>query len=361
MSFVKKAIKKVFKTVKRAVKKVGSFLKRAWENPIVRTAILIAAAYFTAGLINPNFPGWSASWSSNMAAAGGASASFGAKVGVFFQTVGQTISAGSAYINQGISNLFGKGGEATGLAPSTSSTVTDLSGVATEGAGAETVAQALAGDLSPVVPTAQKIGTSIASSADMAKWMGTALPKTTTSLMADVGLSTWGKVLYGAQKTAGKFGQLLMADSFAGTAARWGTIMGMQMYWQNKQYEKEEGYFRGRNIWGTSAFDGGPGWADQIARPRINRTGQVANAPQTPSAAQQMAQGPQQPIPAQAASIQQPGGLLAAAPVPAAQSAQQGLLAQTGVPAQQTQAPPATQPPQGRPPYGVYPEILGVA
>lgn len=368
MSFVKKAVKKVFKVVKRAVKKVGSFLKRAWDNPYVRMAIIIAAAYFTAGLINPSFS-WSQAWSANMAAAGGANATMAAKVGVFFQTVGQTISAGSAYISQGVSNLFGQG--SAPAAGTVGNTTTSAATVGSDAWALEEVAVTATKIGNAAVPTTDAL---IASGANKASGaLAAENIAATTELMAGSatsGLGTWGQIAKTGIDLSKKFGKLLLSDSWQGSAARWGISLGLQSYWQNKQFEKEEWYFRGRNIYGMPAFGGeeGEGWAGKLLQPRINRgataqsVDQLAQQQGPQTQAGEMAQTPTGPVPASANYAQASPGLLAPQPQQAGYSPEiQGLLAQSGVPAHQTQAPPATQPSQGRPPYGVYPELLGVA
>lgn len=92
MSFVKKAFKAVFKVVK----KVGKFVKRAWNNKWVRTALLVGATFFTAGVAAGG--GWANFWSA--ATKGG--------VGNFFSTVGSTIAEGFSTIT---GSLFKGGGE----------------------------------------------------------------------------------------------------------------------------------------------------------------------------------------------------------------------------------------------------------
>jgi hypothetical protein len=88
MSFVSKAVKKVFGVVKKAVK----FVKRAWDSPWVRTAFMVAATVFTAGLASG---GWAAFSQS----------AFSQGIGGFFSAVGNTMASGFSNIVAGFKGL----------------------------------------------------------------------------------------------------------------------------------------------------------------------------------------------------------------------------------------------------------------
>lgn len=104
MSFIGKAVKKVFSIGKKIVKGIG----KAFENKWVRSAFLVALTVFTAGLGSVGFAGFSAS----MASAGGG-------LGGFFSAVGSTMAAGYSTIATGVKSFF-TGSAAPAAAPITS-------------------------------------------------------------------------------------------------------------------------------------------------------------------------------------------------------------------------------------------------
>lgn len=199
MSFVKKAVKKVF----RAVKKVGSFFKRALKNKWVQTALLVGASFFTAGLAAGG--GWAA-FSSSMSAATAAGSS---SIGAFFSTVGSTIATGFSSVMSSVGSLFKAGGTST------------IGGTAGTGAAS-------------LIPSTSQI---------------TAAINTTISAARLANASTLTKVATG-------FGNLLTSNSVGGTALRGAIVGGIQMYSKNKELEMEEEYRRSRTVWGGPAFGG---------------------------------------------------------------------------------------------------------
>ena len=360
MSFVKKAVKKVFKFAKKVVKKTGSFLKRAWNNKWVRMAIIIAASVFTAGLASGGFAAFSGVNS----------------IGGFFGAVGQTMATGWTAITGAVANA-GKGFASLFTGGTTA---------------AEGTALAASGEF--VAPLASSVGTATAEGAALAGATGatpllgvslgtTAATTGTTGLMAAgttsaaslgaleaAGLASAGQFVAplmsnvtssaGAKGFIGKFGNLLLDKGWGGTLLRSSIAQGFMGYYQNKDREREEWYWRQRTVWGGPAFGGDAGGI-QLADP----VAVMAQNQQPTSAAQMAQQSAQQPVPG--AQAQQQQGLLATGGMTDPRAAQQQMAAEqqlaaaSGVPAQQTQPPPATQPQQGRTPGLLQLEQMGVA
>lgn len=123
---------------------------------------------------------------------------------------------------------------------------------------------------------------------------------------------------------------------------RGGIAMGVNGYFRGKERERDEFYYNNKTVWGGKAF-GGTGEGINILSP-------VKAAPDA-SVAKQQTQAPLEVAAQAAAPVQQQGGLLSPQqPAPPAPTAQ----------IESSQPPPATQPPQGRVPAGVTPEMLGV-
>ena len=91
MSFVSRAIKKVFDFGKKVVRKVGDLFENKW----FRTAFLVGLTFFTAGLGSAGFAGFGQS----ISAAGGG-------IGGFFSAVGNTIATGFGNIVTSVKGAF---------------------------------------------------------------------------------------------------------------------------------------------------------------------------------------------------------------------------------------------------------------
>ncbi len=320
MSFVKKAVKKVFKVVKKVVKKTISFTKRVIKSPWFKIAAVIALSLFTAGIAAGGF----AAFGSSMAAAGGG-------VGGFFTAVGSTIAQGFTAITgmvakagAGIKGMFGAAN----------------AGTAAGGFGAGTMG-----------------GTSFAAGATNVSLAGM-LPAAAETAGLAASVTSGGGFL----STLGSLGSKLVPETTLGKLMMFqGISSGIQGYYKQKELDKQEGYYRNRTIWGKAAYgdtDDPIGIAmPTFDGPQIAAAGPEAD-PTTAVGAQEAGLLPfeQQQAAEEAAAMQQPQ-----APMMAQQAPQQGLL---GVPGEMTQAPPATQPqdPNAPPPVpGSQLENLGVA
>ena len=228
MSFIKKAVKKVFKVVKKIVK-----------SKIFKIAAVAALTFFTAGVVMGGFGAFT-----------GVST-----IGEFFGAVGSTISQG---FTGTVGKLFGAGGT-----PSTQS----LAAAGVNPAEAASV-------LSPVEVTGTRMGAGYASgiggAADFAAMGGkVALQETVLKEASKPLLSR----IFGS----------IMAPTTAGSMMRTGLMMGAQAWMQNDYMKDQKAYRDSRNVWGTAAFGGdGQGW--DLFSP-------TAGAPQaTQQAARQMQQ-----------------------------------------------------------------------
>lgn len=289
MSFVKKAVKKVFKGVKKVVKKTVSFAKRVVKSDWFKIAAVVGLSLFTAGVASGGF----------VASTGG--------IGGFFSSVGATMSNGWTAITSTVTGMFGPGAAsgtvAGGTQPLMTASIHGTGGLL--GTGASTAAGAAA------------------SSA------GTFLSPLASNIAA--GAATSGGLVAGAKGILGKFGNLLMDPGLGGTMMRQGIMSGMQSMAQQKQLDKQEDYFRSRTVWGGPAF-GGDAEPMQFLQPNASVAQQQAASP-----------APETPIEMQQAQQRQgpPKGMSnVGAPVESGQA-----FAQAPIP---NQAPPAQQPVQGR-------------
>jgi len=354
MSFVKRAVKKVFKVTKRALKKTGSFLKRAWDNPWVRTAIIVAASLFVGGFVSGG--GWSGFTQSIAANGGGVSG--------FFTATGQTIASGFNGLVNGVkqlgSSMFG-----TGTGPGSAAGGYAAGGMTNAGNisaafGAEApaaAAQAAAGGSSLLSGAAATAATSAASSgvsqALAQQMLGATNPY--------AGLTSLYQAAPSAAPTGffGKLGNLLVDPGWGGTFLRQGIAQGVMSYYAQEDQERQEWYWKNRTVWGGPAFGGSSESSIKMPTPHVMSAEEMyAQQQQQNSQSQAMAmQGAEQQVPAmQGQGPQQ--GLLAQDPMLIAQAQAQ---AANGIPAQNTQPPPATQPPQGRTPGLLQLETMGVA
>lgn len=340
MSFVKKAIKKVFKVVKKVVKKSISFVKRVVKSDWFKIAAIVALSFFTAGLATGGFA---------MGSAGGLTG--------FFQGVGATISQGFTTIT----GALGKAGSAlkgmfTGAGASSGGTAAASSAASATMGGTAAVDAAVAGGvLGDVGIGAAGIGTSgIASSAGLAAAEVGGLAASGYGSAMAAALGTAGAGAGTAAATSGflsTLGGALLDTGWKGTALRTGISYGIQGYFKQKQMDMEEGYYRNRIYWGNAAY-GSDGKAIDMLQPHFKKASSAVGAQEQGLLPFQQAQAAEAEQQAQVATFDQGGGgLLAGEEAP-----QQGGM---GVPGQMTQAPPATQPQQQMPP-GSQLENMGV-
>lgn len=223
MSFVAKAVKKVFKGIGKIVKKAASFVKRAVKSKWFKVAALVAVSIFTAGVGS----------GLGFAAFNGVNT-----IGGFFSAVGTTMSAGWTAITTSIGGMFAGGGASTaaaGTQPLMTAGLNGTGGLLGTGAAAGTGAASMGA-------SAASLGAVTATTAN-----------TTGVLMAGMG-QVGAQV---AQKgLLAKFGSLLMSNSVGGSMMRQGIIGGFNYMSQKDAAEKAEGYYRNRTVWGGPAYGG---------------------------------------------------------------------------------------------------------
>jgi len=329
MSFVGKALKKVFKVVKKVV-------KSKW----FKIALIIAASVFTAGV-----------------AAGGFAAFSGVStVGGFFGAVGTTMGTGYSAII-GAVGLGGAaaapvGAGASGAAATTAAGSIGTTGAAinaggvigtgTVGMGATGIAAGTTANISTALGTVGAISTA-APAATMASAIGSAVT------VAPAVTATAGTFLTG-------IGKALTADTIGGSMLRTGLVMGINGYIRGKENEQAKFYYENRTVWGEKAFGGSADSNWDLLKPIAGSSnptmiGQDQMTPQelqaqgilTPQESQQQTQQ----LAGQQQQIQQGADPNAA---PMVQQEQPGIL-------QQNQEQLAMQ---QRPMGGVAPEQLGV-
>jgi hypothetical protein len=271
MSFVGKAVKKVFKTAAKVRKKVGSIAKKAWGNKWIRLAIIVGASVFTAGLASGGFAAFSA-----------ASTAAGGGIGGFFSAVGTTMATGYASITASVSSLFG--GAAT--------TVPGGAGVFS----AASQAGALAGTT----------GTTLAGSAVAGGVTSGALTGGVGSVLGGTALAGGGAAAAAATAGGGIASGIigtLMSPTIGGTFARTALIGGISAYMQKKQYDDEREYKDQATVYGGPAFGGDDQLAEGFIRKPILDTGGDPNQ----STARNLAIKPQdQPDPRATAQLLDP-------------------------------------------------------
>lgn len=319
MSFVAKAVKKVFKVVKKVVKKTTSFIKRVVKSDWFKIAAVVALSVFTAGLASGGFAAFSGAMASAQAA--GASA-----LGSFFSAVGTTMSTGWAAITSSVTNLFGAGASTGSIGAGTQPLMTagleGTGGLLGTGAAAGTGAGSTA-----VTGLAAEAASGFV--APLASNIGTALTGT--------GLSSAGTAA--SKGILSKFGSLLMDKGVSGMMMRQGIMTGIQGYFQQKELERQEGYYKNRTVWGGPAF-GGTTEPMQFLRPSADQSRAQEQATTMPMATPQEIQHADQA----AAQQQQTQSALLGIPDGAPIEGEQAF-AQAPIP---NQPPPAQQPITGR-------------
>lgn len=247
MSFVVKAVKKVFKKVKKFVKRV---VKSKW----FKIAAIVALSVFTAGI-----------------AAGGFAAFSGvSSVGSFFSAVGSTMATGWSAIAGSVTGMFG-GGTAAGSAGATAAGVAEAGTIGAAGTGIGVEAAAASGT---------GVFSAASQSAALASQAGAAGGMTAANLAAG-SAAAGGTVISGGTAVATnaaadaasqtflqKVGGIFLDKGIGGTMARQGVMMGIQGYFDKKDAEKQEFYWRNRTIWGGPAFGGG---TDAIEMPGVRK------------------------------------------------------------------------------------------
>ena len=242
MSFIGKAVKKVFKVAKKVV-------KSKW----FKYALIAAAVVFTAGV-----------------AAGGFAAFAGVStVGGFMGAVGTTMATGWTAIAGGVASMFGAGGGAAAAgSAATVGTTANTVGVLAAGEGAlGGTAGLLAGGATAATEGALAAAGLGATSAASAAAAGAFISPLASNVVAS-----------GASKTImAKIGSLLLDPGVGGTALRSGLMMGAQAYFDNEDKKLAEKYYRSRTVYGNAAFgsDGGAIEMPTVKDPREEMFGDV--------------------------------------------------------------------------------------
>lgn len=217
MSFIGKAVKKVFKVSKKIWKTTINVAKKAWGNKWVRIAAIVGLSVFTAGLASGGFAAFSA-----------ASSAAGGGLGGFFSAVGTTMSTG-------FTALTGLGGAAA-AAPTAAAPLAS-SAAAAGGSGSALLAQAGLGATQAALPMSA-IGAGVTNAA--------------------VGAGTSGGIL-GA----------LFSNTVGGGFMRSAIVGGISSYAQAKQWDKERKYKDNATIYGGAAFGGSEELPDGYIRKAI--------------------------------------------------------------------------------------------
>ena len=291
MSFVKKAVKKVFKVAKKVRKKVLGGLKKLWSNKWFRIATIVAASVFTAGI-----------------AAGGFAAFSGVTtVSGFMGAVGSTMSAGMASITGGLvgTALPTAGSAAAGAAASSSilapvgvtagqATVQGGIGAAMAAGAPSIAATQAAGILAPVGATASKIG--VGGTAAAGGGAGIA-PSFSAGQFAAAGgtqaaaAGTSAGILGTTKNLVSRLASPIMAPTTMGSMLRTGLILGVQGYMRGKEMEQEQFYRENKTVWGGAAFGGS---SEPLALPKVAAVPRDAGAPSQFAKQQAAAPVPQQ-------------------------------------------------------------------
>ena len=228
MSFIGKAVKKVFDIGKKIVKAVG----RAFENKWFRTAFLVGLSVFTVGLGAAGFAGFNAAM-----AASGASTS----VGAFFSAVGTTMATGFSAITASVSSLFGGTTAATGaIAPVGSTITTGLTTVA-----APLSSAVAAGGSGTALLNA---GLGVTASALPASALGAGVTNAATA--ASTGF------LAGAKSLASRALGTLASPTMGGTFMRSAVLGGIANYQKQKELDYDRRVAKRLNFYGGVARGG---------------------------------------------------------------------------------------------------------
>lgn len=330
MSFVAKAVKKVFKKVAKVTKKV---VKSKW----FKIAVIVGLSIFTAGV---------ASGLGFSAFAGVSS------VGSFFGAVGTTMSAGWTSIVGGLTAMSGTTGAAATTATTANAGVSSGMGIlsgtgSAAAAGAATMPGSVLGAALPMA------GTGAAAAGTSAGMAGLV-----TDAAIDVGSKNFMSTAFGA----------LTSPNVGGTMLRTGIASGINGYFRGKEREREEFYRENKTVWGGPAF-GGSSDAMKFGDFSIDDTSSTKERYESEEAQKSVARR-------QAESP----GLLSGPEQAPAQSGGQGMMAPPqgdqfggGLLAQEAVAPPqapTSQPPPAAPQTNaavppvagnIRPEQLGVA
>ena len=231
MSFVGKAVKKVFKTAKKVVSTVGKVARKAWGNKWVRIAIIAAACVFTAGIAAGGFAAFSAA--------------AGTGIGGFFGAVGTTMATGYGAITASVAGLFGAAPVAgVGVPGAVSSAATGGVGSVLGGTAASTAVSGSAG---------------ILSAAGQAAFAGGAIGGSTAAV-AGGGLAS---SVMGA----------IMSPTIGGTMLRTGIMGGIVAYTKKKQYDEEREYKDSATVYGGPAFGGSSDLPESFIKKAITGNG----------------------------------------------------------------------------------------
>lgn len=242
MSFVAKAVKKVFK-------KVGKFVKKVVKSKWFKIAAIAALCVFTAGI----------------GAAGGfaafSTAATGGTLSGFMSAIGTTMSTGWT-------SILGTVGLAGTAAPTALA-----SGAATVGTTANTVGvlAAGAGAAAPLGGTAGLLAggaTAATTAAGAAAGLGTAAATTAGWSVATAGV---GVGQAATTSFLGKVGSMFMDPGLGGTMLRGGVMAAYQQHAANKQYERERYYKDNVTVAGGAAFGGSESFGENVMMPYLNR------------------------------------------------------------------------------------------
>jgi hypothetical protein len=319
MSFVGKAVKKVFKKVAKVTKKV---VKSKW----FKIAVIVGLSLFTAGV-----------------AAGGFAAFSGVTtVGGFFSAVGTTMGTGWTALTAGLT-----GAAVPGATAGSSVTAGGLIPAA-EAAAIESAVGAVGTGMG---------GSALGSSAVTGLTAVQSLPGVSASLAAAGAAPTLpGTALAASGGWLSKVFGTLLKPTIGGSMMRSGLVMGINGYFRAKDREREEYYRENATVWGGKAFGGGSDptidwlkpkkvWASRDEKRSVAQQQAVADQSQGLLASPDtLAPAPVGPAPVEAAPV--------APEVP--QVAQQVPTSQPPPADNQQQRDPAA------PPGRIKPELLGV-
>lgn len=328
MSFVVKAVKKVFKKVKKFVKKV---VRSDWFKVVAVAALTVFTAGVAAG-------GWGAFTGVN-------------SIGSFFGAVGSTMANGWTAIGNFVSgngfNLGGTEAVATGAAEVGAGAGPEWAGGNSITGGNNLTSAGLTG-----VDTGVQAGSRIASASDIAaagKPLGDitlagATPISTAAVQTAKDMTTtgfWDGAKSMSQKFLGKLTKTFTEDSVAGTFLRQGIMGGIMGYYEEKDRERQEFYFRNRTVWGNAAFGSG---GESLIMPTAKKKSIFERTPQEE---QQIAQQQQQQQAPTAEQTFGQGNLLTPEQQVQNPAQQVQRSAQAQMP-QPTQPPPTNRPPANR-------------
>jgi hypothetical protein len=359
MSFVKKAVKAVFKHTKKTIKKSLKIGKKLWSNKWFRIAAIIALSVFTMGVATVGF---------------GAFAGVGS-IGGFFGAVGTTMSVGMGTITGGLIGATGLGGAGAGAgaAAGAGGGLLGTAGASSAAVGTNIIGTAGIGIGTGVTGATAAAGTALSAGAQAAALTagqiaasgigagaaglgvaGSGLAGLAGDVAVDTAVNTTTKSLVTRMLSP------LTANTTTGSLMRTGIIMGVQGYMRGKEQEQEAFYRDNKTVYGGPAF-GGTDAPLELLQPFID------TRPSPTAPAGQQAPDPFAPPDAALADPNQPQGLLT--PQQQDQFAQVQQQGVAGAPRptatdlllqqQQSSQPPPTDP--APLPGNIRPELLGVA